>query len=163
MNVLLFRKRGRLAYLVNSTIEKELVLFKAVLHAMPELAGLSASPYKLLLVRKENKVQVETMLREGVADSHLALAKVLGYAYQGADWRSGDRYAITYHFRYQGIKNRLLTFMVPVPVTMKPVALELKRAFCASILFSGVMTLSFTPEVNSFSALGSDFHQLVKK
>ena len=69
-NVLLVLKGGRLAYLVNNTIEKELVMFKAVLHTMPELAAISASPYELLLVRKENKVQVETIFREEIADSH---------------------------------------------------------------------------------------------
>lgn len=111
-NVLLVLKGGRLAYLVNSSDRKEMTMFQAVSSVSNELTSI-ATPYGPLILRKENKAKVEGILSEPGVDIHLAYAYVLDYAYQKKDWREGDSYAVTYHFRYQEIKSRLYTFRVP--------------------------------------------------
>lgn len=115
-NVLLVLRGGRHAYLVNLTIEIEVTLLETVLRAEQSLTTIAVNKWSSLLVcrDKEREVRELFLIRQSSSDTHLALAHILDYAYQGRDWASGDRYAVTYHMGYRGIKSRLYTFTVPV-------------------------------------------------
>lgn len=112
-NCLLVLKGGRLSYLVFKKDKAESVMFEAILKRKSCLTDIHFSKNRSLLVLRENADKVMEMFDEA-GSGHVAFAKVLGYRYQGRGWSKGDRYAVTYHFRYQGVKSHLYTFMVPV-------------------------------------------------
>lgn len=88
-------------------------MLKAILLVNDDLTSFETR-YGPLILRKENKVEIEEVFSRSGVDIHLTYARVLNYAYQKEDWCEGNSYAVTYHFRYQGIKSRLYTFRVPV-------------------------------------------------
>lgn len=109
-NLLLVLGGQRLAYLF-SVREAVTSIVQAL---TPPLTIISLSKLDTLIVLEENKERVLAMLEESSSpDYHFSLALVLGYAYQGRDWRGGDRYGVNYFVSFGRIECQLYAFMVP--------------------------------------------------
>ena len=116
LNILLVLEEGRLAYrsdVQDKNINRHLI--KAVLDHNQDLMELPYIEEEPLIILKKNYELVKNMLCSD-ADFHIAIGKVLGYAYTGPDWSCGinDTYNIGYVVQYDGGNTNLYRFIVPM-------------------------------------------------